>query len=103
MYFGGEQGSVGFYIKPTNVGPYMKVMKEETFSHGIYHADKKPSDYIRSGCNRAIESAHKFKAGTVWVNSGPYPEANVPFGGYKQSGFGTELGQYALDEYVMIS
>ena len=51
--------------------------------------------------NRAIESAHKLKAGSVWVNSGPTPSAAVPFGGYKQSGFGRENGQYALDEYVI--
>lgn len=50
-----------------------------------------------------MESAHKLKAGTVWVNSGTHPEANVSFGGYKQSGFGRELGQYALDECVTIS
>jgi aldehyde dehydrogenase (NAD+) len=51
--------------------------------------------------NRAIETAHKLKAGTVWVNSGSHPEVNVPFGGYKQSGIGRELGQKAIDEYVM--
>ena len=47
---------------------------------------------------RAIEAAHKLKAGQVFVNSA---SPNVPFGGYKQSGLGGEMGQYALDEYVM--
>lgn len=51
--------------------------------------------------NRAIESAHKLKAGSIWVNSGPLASCNVPFGGYKQSGFGRENGEYALREYVM--
>jgi aldehyde dehydrogenase (NAD+) len=49
---------------------------------------------------KAIESAHKLKAGSVWVNLGNFGSVNVPFGGFKQSGFGKELGQYALDEYV---
>ena len=35
------------------------------------------------------------------MNSGPTPAASVPFGGYKQSGFGRENGEYALNEYVM--
>jgi aldehyde dehydrogenase (NAD+) len=50
---------------------------------------------------RAIESAHKLKAGSIFVNCGGIISPNVPFGGYKQSGFGRELGQYALDEYVI--
>jgi acyl-CoA reductase-like NAD-dependent aldehyde dehydrogenase len=50
---------------------------------------------------RAIEAAHKLKAGSVWVNSAALVSPNIPFGGYKQSGFGREMGQYALDEYVM--
>jgi acyl-CoA reductase-like NAD-dependent aldehyde dehydrogenase len=49
---------------------------------------------------KAIESAHKLKAGSVWVNMGGLVSPSVPFGGYKQSGIGRELGQYALDEYV---
>ena len=49
---------------------------------------------------KAIKSAHKLKAGSVWVNLGNLGSVNVPFGGFKQSGFGKELGQYALDEYV---
>lgn len=47
---------------------------------------------------RAIESAHKLKAGSVWVNSGSIVSTNVPFGGYKQSGIGREMGEYALQE-----
>ena len=35
------------------------------------------------------------------INSGPSAEPNVPFGGYKQSGIGRELGQYALDTCVL--
>lgn len=35
------------------------------------------------------------------INSGGTPAVQVPFGGYKQSGFGKEMGEYALHEYVM--
>lgn len=48
--------------------------------------------------NRAIGVAHKLKAGTVWVNCYNTFHPAVPFGGFKQSGIGRELGQYALDK-----
>jgi len=46
--------------------------------------------------NRAIETAHRLNAGTMWVNCINTFNAGVPFGGYKQSGIGRELGEYAL-------
>ena len=46
--------------------------------------------------NRAISTAHRMQAGTVWVNCANQLHANVPFGGFKQSGIGRELGEYAL-------
>jgi aldehyde dehydrogenase (NAD+) len=100
------------------VGAVVKFEDEEgmllfsmiTFSH-LHYEDiiKKANDTIyglaayvfSQNVNRAIDSAHKLKAGSVWVNSGPLPATNVPFGGYKQSGFGRENGEYALHEYVM--
>ena len=48
--------------------------------------------------SRGIITANKLKAGTVWVNSHNDVEIQVPFGGFKQSGFGRELGEYALDK-----
>ena len=50
--------------------------------------------------NRALQTAHKLKAGTAWVNCVNTLYPNVPFGGYKQSGIGRELGEYALHKYV---
>jgi len=50
--------------------------------------------------NRALQTAHKLKAGTAWVNCVNTLYPNVPFGGYKQSGMGRELGEYALHQYV---
>ncbi|KAF9490253.1 aldehyde dehydrogenase, partial [Pleurotus eryngii] len=46
--------------------------------------------------NRALETAHRLKAGTVWVNCTSQLHANVLFGGFKQPGIGRELGEYAL-------
>lgn len=48
--------------------------------------------------NRAIETAHKLNAGTLWVNCINTFNPSVPFGGYQQSGIGRELGEYALEK-----
>ena len=48
--------------------------------------------------NRAIETAHKLQAGTAWINCYNQLHAQVPFGGFKQSGIGRELGEYALEK-----
>ncbi|KAF8629745.1 hypothetical protein AX17_005579 [Amanita inopinata Kibby_2008] len=46
---------------------------------------------------RALRVAHAIESGTVCVNCAGDGDVAVPFGGYKQSGIGRELGQYALD------
>ncbi|MDG6900630.1 MAG: aldehyde dehydrogenase [Nitrososphaerota archaeon] len=48
---------------------------------------------------RAYHAAERIEAGTTWVNSPPIARAEVPFGGFKQSGFGRELGIEGLDHY----
>lgn len=48
---------------------------------------------------RAYYAAERMEAGTTWVNSPPIARAEVPFGGFKQSGFGRELGVEGLDYY----
>jgi acyl-CoA reductase-like NAD-dependent aldehyde dehydrogenase len=52
--------------------------------------------------NRALGVARKLKAGTVWINTYGQIDPMSPFGGYKQSGFGRELGKYAIDLYTQI-
>jgi aldehyde dehydrogenase (NAD+) len=52
--------------------------------------------------SRALKLANALKAGTVWVNSYNTIRTNVPFGGYKQSGQGRELGEYALENYTEV-
>jgi len=51
---------------------------------------------------RAHRVARELEAGTVWINTYHPGDAASPFGGYKQSGFGRELGQYSLDLYTQI-
>jgi aldehyde dehydrogenase (NAD+) len=53
-----------------------------------------------SNLNTAIRVANSLKAGTVWVNSYNMLHHQVPFGGYKESGIGRELGEAALANYT---
>jgi acyl-CoA reductase-like NAD-dependent aldehyde dehydrogenase len=50
--------------------------------------------------DRAIAFARRVRAGTMSVNGGLYYAPDAPFGGYKQSGFGREMGAAAMDEFL---
>jgi aldehyde dehydrogenase (NAD+) len=49
---------------------------------------------------RAHRAAHRLEAGTVWINAYNRYDTATPFGGYKQSGFGRDMGPEALDGYL---
>lgn len=118
---GGERkGTEGYFIQPTiftNTSPDMKIVQEEIFGPvGVVIKFKDEEDVIRlandtmyglaaavftQNLNRAIKTAHRLKAGTAWVNCVNQLHANVPFGGFKQSGIGRELGEYALHKCVV--
>jgi acyl-CoA reductase-like NAD-dependent aldehyde dehydrogenase len=51
---------------------------------------------------KALRAARALKAGTVWVNAYNLYDPGLPFGGYRQSGFGRERGHYALEEYTQV-
>jgi aldehyde dehydrogenase (NAD+)/phenylacetaldehyde dehydrogenase len=51
---------------------------------------------------KALRTSKALKAGTVWVNAYNYYDPGLPFGGYKESGFGRERGRYALEEYTQV-
>jgi acyl-CoA reductase-like NAD-dependent aldehyde dehydrogenase len=51
---------------------------------------------------KALRTAKALKAGTVWVNTYNLYDPGLPFGGYKQSGFGRERGHHALEEYTQV-
>ena len=59
---------------------------------GIWTADIK----------KAIKLAHRLQAGTVWINSYNMFDATSPWGGYKHSGIGREMGRYALEQYTEV-
>jgi acyl-CoA reductase-like NAD-dependent aldehyde dehydrogenase len=109
----------GFWVLPTiltNVTADMRVAQEEIFGpvlSVIRYSDVDDAVKIANGTEyglssavwggdyeRALEVANRIRAGTVWVNDVHMVSAAHPFGGYKQSGLGRELGPHALDEYT---
>ncbi|EKJ71805.1 hypothetical protein FPSE_07990 [Fusarium pseudograminearum CS3096] len=89
---GAHSGDKGFYIQPTvfrDVKPNMKIVREEIFG---------PCVNLR----KAHRVAAGVQAGTVWIISSQDTHWGVPFGGYKQSGIGRELGSYALSAYTQV-
>jgi len=115
---GKRKGDKGFFIEPTifsNVTEDMKIMQEEIFGPVCSISKfKDQADAIRLGnsttyglaaavhtsnLNTAIEVSNALKAGTVWVNTYNTLHHQLPFGGYRESGIGRELGEAALDNY----
>ncbi|KAJ5297332.1 hypothetical protein N7508_007581 [Penicillium antarcticum] len=119
---GGERhGSEGYFIQPTiftDVTPDMKIAQEEIFGPVIAVTKfKDEADAIRIGnstnyglaaavhtknVNTAIRVSNALKAGTVWINSYNLISYQAPFGGFKESGLGRELGSYALENYTQV-
>ncbi|KAK2789862.1 aldehyde dehydrogenase (NAD(P)(+)) ald5 [Emmonsiellopsis sp. PD_33] len=119
---GGERhGTEGYYIQPTifsNVTDDMKIVKEEIFGPVCsIQKFKDEAEAIKianntsyglaaavhtTDLNTAIRVSNTLKAGTVWVNSYNLISYQAPFGGFKESGLGRELGEYALDNYTQI-
>ncbi|HEX8129514.1 MAG TPA: aldehyde dehydrogenase family protein [Pyrinomonadaceae bacterium] len=111
----------GYFFQPTvfsEVQNTMRVAQEEIFgpvASAITFKDEK--DLIRQANDtiyglsagiwtKDITRAHRFakeiKAGTVWINTFNMMNAASPFGGYKQSGYGREMGRHALDLYTHV-
>ena len=112
--------SKGYYVKPTifaNVSSNMKIWKEEIFGPVLVIATYKSEEealrlandsiYGLSGGvwskdeGRAIEFAKDMRTGQVSVNGGAF-NVSAPFGGYKLSGNGRELGTHGLNEFLEI-
>ncbi len=111
----------GFFIQPTvfsNVKNSMSIAREEIFGpvtcaisfSGTEDLTRQANDTIyglSAGIwTRDIGKAHRLaksiRAGTVWVNCYNCFDAASPFGGFKQSGYGRELGKYALELYTQV-
>jgi len=118
---GGRVGQKGYFVEPTvfaNVkddmkiaqeeifGPVMAVMPFKTIDEVVQRANKTMYGLAAAVWTRDIEKAHaiaaRVRAGTVWVNCYDVFDAAAPFGGYKQSGMGRELGEYGLSNYLEV-
>jgi aldehyde dehydrogenase (NAD+) len=87
-------------------GPVMSIMKFKTIDEVIKRANN--STYgLAAGVNtKNVENVIKFtneiRAGTVWVNCFDSFDGTSPFGGFKNSGIGRELGEYGLNNYTEV-
>jgi aldehyde dehydrogenase (NAD+) len=119
---GGERvGDRGYFIQPTvfsDVKDDMKIAKEEIFGPVMSIIPFKSVDEVVARANRTdyglaaavwtrdIGKAHAIansvRAGTVWVNCYNVLDPRAPFGGFKQSGIGRELGEYGLQQYTEV-
>jgi aldehyde dehydrogenase (NAD+) len=115
---GGRVGDKGYFIEPTvfaGVRDEMKVAREEIFGpvmtiipfDGLDEVIERGNKTMyglaaavwTKDITKATAIANGLRAGTVWVNCYDVFDAAAPFGGFKQSGMGRELGEYGLQQY----
>ena len=118
---GSREGTKGYFVKPTvlvNTNEKMKVVREEIFGPVVTAIPFSDVDDLVAKANnteyglaagvwtRDITKAHriasKLRAGTVWINCYNVFDPAMPFGGYKQSGWGREMGHEVLNLYTEV-
>lgn len=118
---GNRFGDCGYFIEPTifvDVRDEMKIAREEIFGPVMNVLTFKDIDDVITRGNRtlyglaaavwtrdikkALNLANGLRAGTVWINCYDVFDAAAPFGGFKMSGIGRELGEYALQLYTEV-
>jgi phenylacetaldehyde dehydrogenase len=116
---GGRYGDRGYFVQPTvltNTNPDMKVEREEIFGPVVCAIPfDDPSEIVPAAndtnyglaagiftrdISKAHRTAKRLRAGTVWINTYHVFDAAMPFGGYKESGWGREMGHQVLDNYL---
>jgi len=116
---GTRMGRRGMYVEPTvvtGVTPGMAIAREEVFGPVLSVLSFKDLDDAISLANSTLyglsaavwsrdfttclEAARRIRAGTVWVNTFLEGHAELPFGGYRESGIGRELGRLATEDYT---
>ena len=116
---GGRYGEKGYFIEPTvfdNVtdemaiatdeifGPVMNILSFKKFDEVVERSNKTFFGLAAAVWTRDVTKAHRIansvRAGTVWVNCYDVFDAAAPFGGFKMSGIGRELGEAALANYT---
>jgi phenylacetaldehyde dehydrogenase len=116
---GGRHGERGYFVQPTiltNTSSDMKVVREEIFGPVVCAIPFDSPEEIVPVANdtnyglaagvfiRDISKAHRtakrLRAGTVWINTYHVFDAAMPFGGYKESGWGREMGSQVLNNYL---
>ena len=118
---GRKKPGPGYFVEPTvmvKTSPKMKVVREEIFGPVVCATPFRDIDQLIAEANqseyglaagiwtRDISKAHaianKLRAGTVWINCYNVFDASLPFGGYKQSGWGREMGHEVLEQYTEV-
>ncbi|MFQ5805009.1 MAG: aldehyde dehydrogenase family protein [Phycisphaerae bacterium] len=118
---GNRVGQRGYFIEPTVFddvqdemkiatdeifGPVMSIIKFKDIDEVVRRANTTMYGLAAAVWTRDLEKAHaianRVRAGTVWVNCYDVFDAAAPFGGYKQSGLGRELGEYGLANYTEV-
>jgi aldehyde dehydrogenase (NAD+) len=118
---GNRSGDCGYFVEPTvfaDVRDNMRIAEEEIFGPVMSIIKFKDIEEVSERANKtmyglaagvwtrdiskALAIANNVRAGTVWVNCYDVFDAAAPFGGFKQSGIGRELGEYGLQQYTEV-
>ncbi len=118
---GTDRAAGGFFVEPTvfdNVEPSMAIFREEIFGpvlvvtrfkdieEAVALANDSEYGLAATLWTKNFDSAHliapRLRAGTVWINTSIDTGPQIPFGGYKSSGFGREMGQAGFEEFTNV-